>query len=153
MTIRTATQDDLPRLLELGQQLHEESPRWSRIPFSRARAAQTLTNMMLSADGVIFVAEKGGRVVGGIAGLIQDHWACDARVAHEASFFMDPEHRGSFAACRLICSLVAWARVRNAAWLYVGTSTGVDPETTARLYERLGAVRCAIGLEFDLSGD
>lgn len=151
MSIRNATTADVPRLIELGAALHRESPRWSRIPFNPARAAETLTGLIVGAQGVVFVAESNGAVVGGIAGAIQQHWACDALVAHEASFFMAAEHRGGFAACRLICALRAWAEMKGAAWLYVGTSTGVDPEMTARLYERLGAVRCAIGLEFDLS--
>lgn len=151
MSIRTATTEDVPRLVELGSALHAESPRWSRIPFNPSRAAETLMNLILGDNGVVFVAERDGVVVGGIAGAIQQHWACDALVAHEASFFMEADHRGGFAACRLICALRAWAEIKGAAWLYVGTSTGVDPEMTARLYERLGAIRCAIGLEFDLS--
>lgn len=147
MSIRVATTDDLPRILDLGEQLHAESPRWSRIPFSRARAAEMITGLMLSEDGVVFVAEKNGQVIGGIAGVASQHWASEARVAHEVSFFIDKPHRGGLAACRLICALEAWARIKGVAWLHAGTSTGVDPELTARLYERLGFTRCAIGLE------
>lgn len=151
MSIRPATAADLPRLVELGAALHAESPRWGRIPLNYDKCAKALADMIAGADSAVFVAERNGVVIGGIAGVIQEHWACDARVAHEASFFVTPEYRGTFAACRLICTLVAWARCRKAAWLFVGTSTGVHSELTARLYERLGAERCAIGLEFDLS--
>lgn len=147
MSIRTATTADVPRLVELGAALHAESPRWSRIPYDPARAAETLTRLILSADGVVFVAERNGVVAGGIAAVVQEHWACDARVAHEMSFFVAPEHRGGFVACRLICAMRAWAEIKGAAWLHVGTSTGVDPEMTAQLYERLGFERCSIGLE------
>lgn len=147
MSIRTATTDDVPRLVELGAALHAESPRWSRIPFSRARAAETLTALILSADGVVYVAERDGQIIGGIAACIQQHWACEARVAHELSFFIEPARRGGFDACRLICAMRAWAEMRGAVWLVAGTSTGVDPELTARLYERLGFERTSIGLE------
>lgn len=148
MTIRTATTDDVPRLVELGAALHAESPRWSRIPFNPARAAETLMRLILSTDGVVFVSEVDGLLVGGIAGVVQPHWACEASIAHEMSFVIDPEYRGGMAACRLICSLVAWARMKGAAWLHAGTSTGLDPEMVAKLYERLGFERCSIGLEY-----
>ena len=69
MSIRTATLEDVPRLVELGAALHAESPRWSRIPFSPARAAETLTGLILHADGVVYVAERGGQIIGGIAGV------------------------------------------------------------------------------------
>ncbi|XLV70291.1 hypothetical protein ACKZDW_04265 (plasmid) [Ralstonia syzygii subsp. celebesensis] len=59
-----------------------------------------------------------------------------------------PQYRGGMAACRLICSLVSWGKVKGAAWLHAGTSTGMDPEMVAKLYERLGFVRCSIGLEY-----
>lgn len=148
MSIRTATISDVPRIVELGAALHAESPRWSRIPFNRARAAETMTGLILNPHGVAFLYEVDGLVVGGIAGLLQPHWACDASIAHEMSFVIDPEYRGGLAACRLICALVAWSRIKGAAWLHAGTSTGLDAEMTAKLYERLGFVRCAIGLEF-----
>lgn len=148
MSIRVAIPADVPRIVDLGAALHAESPRWSRIPFNPARAAETMTRLILSADGVVFVYEVDGLVVGGIAGVVQPHWACVAGIAHEMSFVIDPEYRGGMAACRLICSLVAWGKMKGAAWLHAGTSTGLEPEMVARLYERLGFERCAIGLEF-----
>lgn len=147
MTIRVATTADVPRIIELGAQLHAESARWSRIPFNPARAAQMITGLILSTTGVVFVAERNGVVVGGIAGMVEQHWASDARIAHEVSFFLEKNARGSMSACRLIGALRAWAEIKGVAWLHVGTSTGVDPEMTAQLYERLGFTRCAIGLE------
>lgn len=149
MRIRPATLDDLPRILDLGEMLHKESPRWSRITFSRARAESTLRLLLTDPNGVIFVAERDGVVVGGIAGVTEQHWASDDLVAHEMSLFMAPDARGGMSAIRLICSLRAWAKLRGAKWLHAGTSTGLDPERTAGLYERLGFTRCAIGLEVE----
>ncbi|AQW32713.1 N-acetyltransferase family protein [Ralstonia syzygii subsp. celebesensis] len=148
MSIRIATAEDVPRIVELGAEMHAESPRWSRIPFNPVRAAGTMGDVITSPDGVAFLYERDGVVVGGIAGTLQPHWACDASLAHETAFFVDREHRGGMAATRLICALVAWGRIKGAAWLHAGTSTGLDPEMVAQLYERLGFVRCTIGLEY-----
>ena len=147
MAIRPATMDDLPRIIELGELLHKESPRWARLTFSRVRAADFISRLILSEWGCVFVAEVDGVVVGGIAGTALPHWSSDDILAQEASFFMLPEARGSMAAVRLISALTAWAKMRGAVWLHAGTSTGLDPERTAGLYERLGFSRCAIGLE------
>lgn len=147
MGIRPATLNDLPRILELGELLHLESPRWSRLTFNKAKAAHFIARLILEPDGVVFVAERDGVVVGGIAGIATPHWSSDDVVAQEVSLFMAPEARGSMAAPRLVCALQAWGDIRRAKWLQAGTSTGLDPERTAGLYERLGFSRCAIGLE------
>jgi GNAT superfamily N-acetyltransferase len=147
MRIRVATLDDLPRILELGELLHKESPRWSRLSFNRAKAAHFIAHLVLEPEGAVFLAEQDGLVVGGIAGMATQHWSSDDVVAQEVSLFMAPEARGSMVAVRLICALQAWAGMRGAKWLQAGTSTGLDPERTAGLYERLGFSRCAIGLE------
>lgn len=149
MRIRSAILEDLPRLLDLGEMLHKESPRWSRMTFSRERAESTLRLLLTDPNGVIFVAERDGVVVGGIAGVAEQHWCSYDFIAHEMTLFMMTEARGGMAAPRLICALRAWGKLRKAIWLNAGTSTGLDPERTAGLYERLGFTRCAIGLEYD----
>jgi len=145
--IRVAEISDLPRILDLGELLHQESPRWRRLSFSRPRAEAQMRMCIEDPRGVIFLAERDGEVVGGIAGWADKHWASDDVVAQELTFFMTPEARGTLAPTRLICALNAWADNRGAKWLHAGTSTGLDPERTAGLYERLGFTRCAIGLE------
>lgn len=147
MSIRPATLDDLPRIIELGELLHNESPRWSRLSFSRVRAGDFIARLILADWGAVFLAERSGVVVGGIAGTALPHWSSDDILAQEASLFMLPEARGSMAAARLVSTLDAWARMRGAVWMHAGTSTGLDPERTSGLYETLGFARCAIGLE------
>lgn len=150
--MRDATIEDIPRILELGAELHAESPRWSRIPYNSEKARKMIEALILSDEGAIFVIERNGVVIGGIAGVIDTHWASDARVAHELSFFLAKEYRGGMAACRLISALRAWAEMKEVVWLNAGTSTGVDPEMTAQLYEHMGFTRCAIGLEVYFNG-
>ncbi len=147
MSIRVGTLEDLPRIMELGEKLHKESPRWARLTFNPEKAAAFMRMLIESDNGVVFVAERAGVIVGGIAGYAEPHWSSDDVIAQEISFFMDDSARGSMAATRLVCALAAWGELRGARWLHAGTSTGLDPERTAGLYERLGFSRCAIGLE------
>jgi GNAT superfamily N-acetyltransferase len=147
--IRPATLDDLPALVQLGAELCAESPRWSRVGYNSDKARAAMHSLIENDDGFLWVGERDGKVVGAMLGLIEAHWAGDERVAQEVSLFVHRDARGSTIAARLICELVNWAEARGARWLQVGTSTGVEPERTVRLYERLSFRTCAIGLEYE----
>lgn len=147
MSIRVATLEDLPRILDLGEALHHESPRWSRMNFNRDKASAYIANLINQTNGVVFLAERGGLIVGGIAGMVAEHWCSDDLLGYEVSLFMESGARGTMAPARLICALEAWCELRGALWTTAGTSTGLDPERTAGLYETLGWTRCMIGLE------
>lgn len=151
--IRPATFDDLNTLVLMGETLHKESPRWSRISYSRAKVADMLARLVAQPWGLLLVAEQDGEIIGAIAAMALPHWASDDILVEELSFFMKPEHRGSLAAARLICSFKKWAELKGGVWAHAGTSTGVEAERTAKLYERLGFTRCAIGLEALINGN
>ncbi len=151
--IRPATFDDINTIVLMGESLHRESPRWSRINYNRAKVADMLARLITQSWGLLLVAEQEGEIIGGIAATALPHWASDDILVEELSFFMKPEHRGSLAAARLICCFKKWAELKKGVWAHAGTSTGVEPERTAKLYEKLGFTRCAIGLEVLINGN
>jgi GNAT superfamily N-acetyltransferase len=145
--LRAATIDDLPALVELGAVMHAESPRYARLRFDAGRLAQTLTGLLSTPDGFLWVAEREGEIVGGLAAVVVQHWCSADRVAADLALFMTPDARGTLAPARLVNRYVAWARERGAVHVQFGVSTGVHPEQTAQLLERLGFARCGILLE------
>lgn len=145
--IRPATHADLPRLLELGAQMHAES-RYRVLAFSAARAERTLQMLLDSPNGFLWVAADGGAVTGGLAAMSVPHWASDDEVATDLALFVAPDARGGLTAARLVTRYREWARERGAVIVDMGVSTGVHPEQTARLLERLGARRIGFILEF-----
>jgi GNAT superfamily N-acetyltransferase len=147
MSIRPATHDDVQAIVQLGHELFAESPTWSRLDLCELRLSETVVQLIDSEDGFAWVAERRGEVVGCMLGLVDQHWASNARVAQELVLMLTAEARGGMLAVRLITALVAWAQVRGAKVLHVGTSTGIADERVAGLYERLGFSRCSIGLE------
>lgn len=147
MSIRPATHDDVDTLVDMGEMLHNESPRWSRIRYSREKVRALVTRLVSEPYGLALVAEKDGQIIGGLIATALPHWSSDDVIAEERSLFMRPEHRGSFSALRLVCAFRCWSELRGAVWADAGSTTGVDPEITARLYEASGFSRCAIGLE------
>lgn len=145
--IRPATPHDLPALLDLGEQMHAESPRFSRLAFSRDRLHQTLSGLLSSPAGFLWVAESEGQVIGGMAGFIAQHWASEDKVSTDLALFIDERMRGGMSTARLVNEYKRWAWKHGAHIVQVGITTGVQTEQTARLYERLGFARCGLILE------
>lgn len=147
MGIRRATLDDLPALIDLGEQMHAESPRFSRISFSRTQLGHTLAGLVEAQMGFVWVSEDGGRVVGGLAAMAFQHWCSDDIMASDLGLFMEPKHRGGAAAARLVRQYHAWAKGVGAKLIQQGVTTGVHTDQTVRLLERLGMERCGVILE------
>ena len=70
--IRAATKADIPRILELGLMLHATSS-FRHIPFDSEKVASMMSDLMDGA-GVVFVAERDGVVVGGLAGGVTEYF-------------------------------------------------------------------------------
>jgi GNAT superfamily N-acetyltransferase len=148
-TIRPATLADIQSIVGLGQQLFAESPRWSKLHFNAEKLTSFVYNLIEAEDGFVCVAEIDAVIVGAIMGVAMDHYAADDVTACELALFVAPSHRSSGLAQILIAELDQWAKSKGAAWLQAGTTTGVDPERTAKLYEACGFTRCGIVLEVD----
>lgn len=136
--IRDATHDDLPDVLHLVEQLHAESPRFSRFTFSYEKTAQTLHNLVDNPDGCIFIAVKDGAVVGMLVGLALAHLISEDRLASDLGFYVTPLHRGSTIGARLIKAFETWAEGRNVIETTLEVNTGIEGERTVKLLERRG---------------
>ncbi|KGH26271.1 hypothetical protein P353_22335 [Comamonas testosteroni] len=148
MGIRQATLDDLPVLINLGELMHAESPRFSRITFSPARLGHTLAALVQSPMGFVWVTEtEAGEVVGGLMATAFQHWASDDLMTTDLALFLAPEHRGGTAAARLTRKYHQWARDLGAKLIQQGVTTGVHTDQTVQLLERLGMKRCGVILE------
>lgn len=145
--IRPGKIEDVDAVIELGRLMHAESPRWNRLAYSEPRVRATLTELINSPDGLVLVAERDQRLVGGILALMSLDWMSEQRTAQELALFMLPAYRASMTPCRLISAFVAWAKAKGAVWVEAGISTGVHTERTAALYEKLGFERSSIVLE------
>lgn len=134
--IRPAKHSDIPRLIELGTLLHATSD-YSSMDFCPDKSANFLHDL-INGHGVIFVAEVGGEVVGGMAGGIVDQWFNNDLMAYDYSLFIDPAKRSGITAIRLIRTFIEWARIKGAKQIHMGIGTGINVESTTRLYESLG---------------
>lgn len=134
--IRPAKHSDVPRLIELGTLLHSTTS-YSTMNFCPVKSAAFL-HELINGQGVVFVAEVRGEVVGGMAGGVIDQWFSNDLIAYDYSLFVEPSKRNGVIAVRLIQTFKEWAKLKGAKQIYMGIGTGVSVEGTTRLYESQG---------------
>lgn len=135
--IRPASLSDIPRLVDLGELMHAESPNYRDIPFSREKVALQMT-LLVTRDGVVFVSEKNGVVVGGIAGGVTEYWFSLEKFGFEYAFFLTREARHGITAIRLQRAFKTWCGLQGVKRFIMGTSTGISTEGTNEFYEAVG---------------
>jgi len=134
--IRPAKHSDVPRLIELGTLLHATTS-YSTMSFCPDKSAAFL-HELINGQGVVFVAEVRGEVIGGMAGAVTDQWFSNDLIAYDYSVFVEPSKRNGVIAIRLIQAFKEWAKIKGAKQIYMGIGTGVSVEGTTRLYESQG---------------
>lgn len=154
MTIRPATKDDIPRVLEMVRRFVSETI-YSEILGDAKHAGRVLElSIML---GVTFVAERTvygpfdmpvpdyslsavyeprPTTVGFICAIAATNPISGLLVCEELAWWVEPEHRGSPAGPKLLRSLEDWARQKGCHMLKM-VAPAESPEV-ARFYEKRG---------------
>ena len=145
--IREADLHDIERLVLLGSFMHREAEAFHGLRFDAQRLANTLAHVIGSPNGFAWVAEDRGLVVGGLMAMVTPHWFSPDTVACDLALFMLPEHRGTLAPVRLLNAYAAWARGQGAAKVQLGVMTGIEPEKTEAMLERIGWRRAGVVME------
>lgn len=125
-------------IVTLGQKMHEESA-YSDMPFDIEMAAQSIyTNIIQSDGGFGVIAYKDDKPVGMMAGALATQFFGPAIFAYDFVWYVTPEVRGSRAAIKMLKMFESWARSKGAKEIHLGVTTGVDPDKTHGIYERMG---------------
>ena len=134
VTIREATEADVPRLVEMGTRFQAETVYHSGPAWDADQMAQTAHGLIASDDGLFLVAERDGVVVGMFGAVIFTHPISAERTVSELCFWIDPEHRGC--GVRLLRRAEQWADGRGAVEMVLIAPT---PEVE-RFYQQLGYI-------------
>ncbi|MBY4831749.1 GNAT family N-acetyltransferase [Burkholderia dolosa] len=145
--IRNATPHDIPALVKLGSIMAAESPRYRRYHFSSAKLVALFESLIESQDGFLMLAERDGAPIAVMAATVVAHWMSEDKIACDFGLFIDPAHRGGMLAARFVRTYRQWAREQGAIDIFLGISTGVHVEQTARFYKTLGLVEASITFE------
>lgn len=146
--IRTATEEDIPRLCELAIEMHAES-RFSKLSIDDGKVAHLFNYLINSDDGILIVAEEDGEIIGGFAGYVVEYYFSHDKLASDFALFVSASHRGGMAAVRLIKEYIRKAKELGAVVVQAGITTGVNVEATTKLYQRLGFVNNGVLFELE----
>jgi len=130
--IRDATEQDIPRLVAMGERFLTETVYRGRVPVDPATMARTLALLVATENGTVLVSERDGVVVGMIGLLLFENPISGELTAGELFWWVEPEHRGI--GVRLLKRAEQWARRAGARKVHMIAPT---PEV-GQLYDRLG---------------
>ncbi len=137
MSVRPATVEDLPAIADMARRMHDEAPAYRDWLYD-AEKVKVLLRTLLDSGACLLVSEHDGIVRGGIAGICTTHWFSTEKIATDLALFIDREYRNGTTAIRLIHGFVEWARLVGAKRVSMGITTGVNPDSSARLYVAAG---------------
>lgn len=136
--IRKINENDIPALIELGQQMHRESA-YAFLPYQEDKVQQFIIDIINDTETqCALVAEKNDILIGMIAGYIIDYFFCDELLACDMVLFIKKSHRGGLTAFRLARAFRQWAQQQGAVELSLGISTNIHPQRTGQLYQKMG---------------
>lgn len=132
MTIRQATEADVPAMVEMGREFVRSTSYRDTVPESPEHLSGV--GALLLKHGVVLLAEQDGRVVGMIAGTVYPHYLTGARTLGESWWWVNEGARGHGAADALLDALEAWGRSQGATRSELGSRNAV----LDRFYRRRG---------------
>lgn len=135
-TIRPATDADVPALVALGQRFLAWSP-YASLAVTDEALASAIRRVM--ATGFAMVADDAGDPFGALLGVLSSPWVDDSkRIAVELAWWVEPEHRGSTAAVRLLREFQAWAKANGADGVTLSDLVVNGDAPAGELFNRLG---------------
>ena len=136
MTVRNATQDDIPRIVEMARTFYADSG-YTAIAEASIPSLAGLAIITMES-GVMLVAEADGAVVG-MACLFVEPFTFNpsVMVASEIAWWVDPAHRGSLLAKEMLSVIDDRCKALGVNVIRMATLANSPPQAAA-LYERLG---------------
>lgn len=140
MTIRFATEKDIPSLLLVGQRMHALT-RFRRFDFNAEKAKRACEQLIASGQkkyAFLVATDSANQVVGGLIGVLEQHIFSDQLTASIMHFDVLPEARAGGHGVRLLKAFEQWAANRRVVEISFGINSGEELEKLARFAQRMG---------------
>lgn len=136
--IRPASLDDCEVIVDLGEGFFTEAGWQDIADYVREDCLRSLQFLATDETGILLVAEEDGEIVGMAGGLVSPlYFNLSHKTGQELFWWIKPGQRGA-AGLRLIDALEQSARARGCtSWAMIALDH-IDPERTAKIYERRG---------------
>lgn len=112
-TVRKAGPNDCKAIAELCEQRHREEDFYIA-PFDQPKVEKLVGHLIDAPNGVVVVAEVGGRLVGCVVGAVVDRWFSAERTSIPFAFYVTPTHRSGSVLARMFWEFQAKSLERGA---------------------------------------
>jgi GNAT superfamily N-acetyltransferase len=135
LLVRPAVLADIPQLLRFGKHFVGAAPYGGK-----ADEASICSQLRRCIDeGLAFVADKDGQLIGGIVGISSALWYDQStRVAAELAWWVEPAHREGLTAFKLLNAFENKAKELGHSKCVMMLITLMQGESIGRIYERRG---------------
>lgn len=140
MAISLAKIDEVPALVEGGRRMHALT-RFRHLDFNADKIARSFADLITKGQHkyVFLVAEdSGGRVVGALVGVLEQHIFSDQVTASVMHYDVLPEARMGGYGVRLLKAFEQWCANRKVVEISLGVNSGDAFETVGRFVTRVG---------------
>lgn len=137
LEIRAAVEADVDALLSLGEDFLRHSGYGELIKPTEDDVRGGFLGLI--DRGVVFIAERAGRIVGVLGGLMSAVWfSPDVPVGAEMLWWVAPEARGGLASVRLVRAFEQWAVERGARLVTLSDIVLDDSTRVTQLIATMG---------------
>jgi GNAT superfamily N-acetyltransferase len=139
ITVREATEADLPVYLQLSADFHAASPMNRVCAFEPEGFGEFVRGAMDNPDICILLAELNGEIVGITGGIIYPlYFSPSHKVSQELWWWLTPAARGSGAGNKMFKHLQLWAKERGAKTMFMIALEDERAEKMEKVYCRAG---------------
>ena len=139
ITVREATEADLPVYLQLSADFHSASPMQRVCNFEPEGFKDFVVNAMDNPDICILAAELNGEIVGITGGIIYPlYFSPSHKVAQELWWWLTPAARGSGVGNKMFKHLQLWSKERGAKTIFMIALEDERAEKMEKVYCRAG---------------
>jgi GNAT superfamily N-acetyltransferase len=131
--IREATPADAPRLAELSQHFLDSTP-YGQLLKPAPGMVEKVVDLVLE-QGITFVAEVDGAIVGMVGALVLPHPVTGEDYLDEVAWWVEPEHRGGSVGPRLLRHMEGWAVTSGLHMVKMVAPAATD---VGDFYQRMG---------------
>lgn len=137
VTVRHANKRDLPEMIRIIKELHQASS-YRDIHLSEIKSANFLSRCIGEEDRLTLAAISEADLIGILIAEIDWYFFSEQKLAVDVLFYVRPSFRGSRAAVQLVREYKNWAIEKGAREICLSTTTGVEPDRTAKFFSRNG---------------
>ena len=134
--IRDMEEKDIPYLIDLGYQLHQEG-NFKNLDYDREKCKKLGNVLLTNPRFKCFISEDDKGYIGMIMGYIATYIFNNQKYASDLLLYVDPKRRGGLSAARLIKAFEKWAKSNGAEEVRNGSMNGINIKLIKELYEKL----------------